>query len=170
MRTPMIAAATLLALACEAAPRPRLTASWTGSEASRLRAPASIRWCPRSSRLEVEAVREDAGIAMVLYTVDSLYVGTYEAFDPAVYPMQRPGVAGAARWFTEQEVHGYQSDSGSAELRREGELYTLRFGFRMLSIGMIDTIRLTGRVRGFAPGDCPADTASSLPDPGTFPR
>lgn len=137
----------------------RLRASWDGPKAGKLKAPAKVFWCTRAMRLEIEAIRDDAGVALAVYPADSLRPGRYEGFNPAVYPMQRPGSAAAARWFTEQEVKGYQSDSGSAELSRGEDGYRLRFGYRMIEVNLVDTLRLTGEVTAFTPGACPLDSS-----------
>ena len=137
----------------------RLRASWDGPKAGKLRAPATASWCPRAGRLEIQSVQDDAGIALVIYPAESLRAARYEAFDPGLYSMQRPGSAAAARWFTEQEVRGYQSDSGWADLTRDGENYVVRFGYRMIAANRVDTLRLSGQVSAFLPGACPLDRA-----------
>jgi hypothetical protein len=136
----------------------RLTASWTGSDTGRLAAPATAIWCPVASRLEVKAVRQDVGFGLVVYPRSDLAVGDYPAFDPGIDSVLRPGASGAARWYSEQEIVGYQSDSGSVGLTRSGDRLQLRFGFRMRSLEGKDTIRATGKATGLVPGPCPADS------------
>lgn len=128
-------------------------------------APASAAWCPVSGRLEVTAVREDMGFGLALYPLDSLAAGTYTAFDPGIDTASRPGVAGVARWFTERRVFGFQSDSGSLTLTRNGDRYEARFGLRLRSLDGGDTTRATGRATDLWPGACAADSV-----PGTAPK
>jgi len=156
VRAVVLAVVVSLLTACDGRGS-RLRASWDGPKAGKLRAPATASWCPRAARLEIESVQDDAGIALVIYPSESLRAGRYEAFDPGVYPIQHTGSAAAARWFTEQEVRGYQSDSGSADLTRDGDKYRVRFGYRMIAAVLLDTLRLSGQVTAFVPGECPVD-------------
>ena len=66
-------------------------------------------------------MRQDQGFGLVLYPVGELAPGSYPAFDPGIDTVQRPGVSAAARWFTDQDMAGFQSDSGSLELQRSGD-------------------------------------------------
>ncbi|MDH4131263.1 MAG: hypothetical protein OEW17_11505 [Gemmatimonadota bacterium] len=155
VRPTALAAVVPLLIACDGRGS-RLMASWDGPDAGELKAPAVASWCPGARRLEIEAIKGDAGVALVIYPVKALRPGRYEAFDPGLYPMQRPGSAAALRWFSEQEVQGYQSDSGSAQVT-EGEAgYQVRFGYRMIAATLLDTLRLAGEISEFAPGACPA--------------
>ena len=70
-------------------------------------------------------------------------------------------MAAASRYFTEQAVKGFQSDSGDLELERSGKTFSARFGFRMRSLEGRDTVRLTGRFRDVVPGRCPGDTTTA---------
>jgi hypothetical protein len=156
----------LVLVACETAGGPRLKASWDGAKAGKLRAQAIAAWCPQARRLEVEAIREDAGIALVIYPEDTLGTGSYEAFDPGRYAMQRPGSAAALRLFNDQEVKGYQSDSGLAAVTLEAGKYALQFGYRLVSVTLSDTLRVTGQATGLVPGPCRADDMSQPSDSG----
>lgn len=141
----------------------RLEARWTGADTGALRAPARAGWCAEAARLELAAIREDEGMGLALYPLDSLGPGTYPAFDPGVDTTPRPGVAAAARWYTDPAIVGYQSDSGSLTLTRAGAALTGEFGFRLTDLTREDTIRLTGRFQDVVPGPCRVD---SLPNPG----
>jgi hypothetical protein len=144
---------------CEKVARgPRLNAAWTGSDTGRISAPAAASWCPVAGRLEVKAVKGDMGFGLVLYPVSDLVAGTYPAFDPGADSVRRPGAAGAARWFTNHDVVGYQSDSGSVELTRKDERLQLRFGFRLRSLNGEDTVVAEGRAASLEPGPCLADS------------
>jgi hypothetical protein len=137
---------------------PRLNAAWIGSDTGKISAPAAASWCPVAGRLEVKAVKGDMGFGLVLYPVSDLAAGTYPAFDPGVDSVRRPGAAAAARWFTEQDIVGYQSDSGSVELTREDERLQLRFGFRLRSLDGEKIVVAEGRAASLEPGPCPADS------------
>ncbi len=128
-------------------------------------APAGAVWCPRSIRLEVTGLREDLGIGLVIYPVDSLVAGSYPAFDPGLDSSTRPGAAAAVRWFDEQTISGMQSDSGTVEVTPRGAGVDLSFAVRLRSLDGSDTIRMRGRATGLTPGPCPADSVT-----GTAPR
>jgi hypothetical protein len=149
----------LSATACEKVDRgPRLTATWTGADTGKISARAAASWCPVAGRLEVNAVHGDVGFGLVLYPVSDLAAGAYPAFDPGIDSAHRPGASAAARWFTEQNIVGYQSDSGSVELTRQDDRLQLKFGFRLRSLDGKDTLVAEGRAARLVPGACPADS------------
>jgi hypothetical protein len=126
---------------------------------------ASGAWCAGARRLEITSIHDDMGFGLALYPVDSLVAGTYDAFDPGIDTATRPGVAGVARWYTEQRIIGLQSDSGALKLSRNGESYDATFGFRFRSLDGYDTTNVTGRLSGVRLGPCLADSV-----PGTAPK
>jgi len=160
-----LALSAVLVLGCDGN-GPSLRASWDGPKTGKLHAPATALWCPKARRLEVSAIREDVGVAITVYPEEPPGAGSYEAFDPGRYTMQRPGSAAALRWFTEQEVRGYQSDSGVATVTIEGGKYAVQFGYRLVSVTLTDTVRMTGQATGLIPGPCPADDVSQPSDSG----
>jgi len=164
-RAVIVALSASLLLACGGS-GPTLRASWDGPKAGKLRAAATAAWCPKARRLEVDAIREDVGVALAIYPEEALAAGSYEAFDPGRSAMQRPGSAAALRWFTEQEVKGYQSDSGAATLSMENGKYGVQFGYRLVSVTLTDTLRVAGQAAGLSPGTCMADDVSQPSDSG----
>ncbi len=144
----------------------RLEASWTATDtalaAGKLSAGAQAAWCAVATRLEVTAIREDQGIGLVLYPADAIGPGTYPAFDPGIDTLiPRQGAAGALRWFTEQRLEAFQSDSGAVELSAAGEGFNARFGLRMVSLDRPETLRVTGTAKGLVAGPCPVDSIPS---------
>jgi hypothetical protein len=137
---------------------PRLTADWVGSDTGRISAAATASWCPVAGRLEVIARRGDTGFGLVLYPVSDLAAGSYPAFDPGVDTVRRPGATAAVRWFTERQVFGFQSDSGSVELTRVDDRLQLRFGFRLRRLDGERTMIAVGRAMALVPDSCPADS------------
>jgi hypothetical protein len=141
----------------------KLSASWVGSDTGKLTARPRAVFCPEGSRLELLALNGDAGLGLAIYPVSEVAAGTYDGFDPGVDSVHRPGVTGAARWFTEKEVEAYQSDWGSLDLTRDGRRITGVFALHMRRLGASeDSIILNGRFSGVTPGPCPAD---SVPPP-----
>jgi hypothetical protein len=127
----------------------------------RVTTPVLASWCPRSLRLEVTGIREDLGIGLVVYPVDSLVAGSYPVFDPGLDSSTRPGAAAAVRWFDEQTITGTQSDSGTVEVTLRGARIDLRFGVRLRSLDGRDTIRMRGQATGLTAGRCPADSLTA---------
>ena len=159
---PVLAAAAALALvlgACaRARPGPRLHVEWIGADTGRFSGPATASWCPVARRLEVRGVKDDLGFGLVVYPESLLVPGEYPVFDPGIDTVHRPGSAGAARWFTEQIVAGFQSDSGGVQVLESGAAVRLRFGFRMRSLTGEDTLRAEGEATRLVPGACSADS------------
>ena len=137
---------------------PYLSASWIGTDTGKVAGSAVASWCPVANRLEVTAVSQDAGFGVVIYPQADLATGDYPVFDPGIDSVHRPGASGAVRWFTEQQVKGYQSDSGLVTLTRSGTRVQLRFSLRMSSINGHDSIRAKGKATGLALGVCIADS------------
>jgi hypothetical protein len=140
----------------------RLSANWIGADTGKLNGPARAGWCDDDHRLELTAVQGDAGVGLALYPVADLRPGTYAASLPAADSTpHRPGVTGAARWFTDKAIAAYQSDSGALELSVSRGTLAGTFDFHMHALDGTDTVRLSGRFSGVRPGVCAAD---SLPD------
>jgi hypothetical protein len=161
-----IGSAALCALAallsCERPARgARLQASWIGSDTARVSAPATVAWCPVSGRLEVTAIRDDMGFGLVLYPVGEVAAGEFPALDAAGDSITRPGVAAAARRFSEKSILAYQSDSGGLALTREGDAFRVTFDFRMRSPDQAETVWVHGGATRLVPGPCPADSVPS---------
>jgi uncharacterized protein involved in copper resistance len=136
-------------------------ASWVGADTGKLDARPRAVFCQEGNRLELMAVQGDAGIGLVIYPDSGVQAGTYDGFDPGADTVPRPGVAGAARWFTEKEIPAYQSDWGTLELTRTGATLAGSFALHMRrSTGEGDPIMLNGRFSGVIPGPCPADSVS----------
>ena len=144
-----------------AASRSTLHAAWVGLDTGAVEGAARAVWCPEERRLELTAMENDAGVGFVLYPASTLEPGEYPAFDPGADTVRRPGAAAAVRRFTDAAVRGYQGDSGSLLLRREGKALAGKFGFRLRSLEGTDTLRLTGDFTGSVPGSCPADSTRS---------
>ena len=142
---------------------PALEAAWTGSDTGRITARATAGWCERGGVLEVTGRRQDLGFGIAIYPDGELQGGSYQAFDPGVDTARRPGVSAAARWFTETDLKGFQSDSGGLELRSTQGALEGSFRFRMRSLDGRDTIDVQGQLRGIRPGACPAVDSMAQP-------
>jgi len=140
-----------------------LTASWFGPDTGKVSGRPAAVWCRDERRLEVTLVKDDLGIGLVLYPADSLAPGKFPFFDPGADTIIRPAAAAAIRWFTEQAIEGYQTDSGGLVLEQSRGRYSGSFGFRLHSLDGAKLVRLTGTLAGVTPGPCPSD---SLPAPG----
>lgn len=146
-------------IACSEAPgKARMTASWTGADSGKVAAQPEVIWCQDDRRLVVTLVRDDLGVGLVLYPAESLAGGEYPAFDPGRDTIVRPSAAAGLRWFTEQAIVGYQSDSGGVVLEQDGPRFSGRFAFRLHSIENPRTILMTGTLKGLTPEPCSTDS------------
>lgn len=153
--------AVTLAACDRARPGPRFTVEWVASDSGHggtFDAPATARWCAVAERLEVQAIRDDRAFGLVVYPESVLVPGEYAVFDPGVDTVHRPSAVAAARWFTDQSVAGFQSDSGVVEILEAGPTVRMRFGLRLRSLTGQDTLRAEGQAVRLAPEGCPADS------------
>ncbi len=155
------ALAALLAACGASAGKGELSASWIGADTGKVSASPVTVWCRDAQRLEVTLVQDDFGIGFVLYPVDTLLAGEFPVFNPGTDTVVRPAVAAAVRWFTEQAIDGYRSDSGAMVLETTGARLSARFGFRLQSLDGAKRIRLTGTLKEILPGACPSDSLPS---------
>lgn len=137
------------------------SASWVGSNTGKLSGTPRAVFCREGNHLEIMASRGDVGVGLAVYPAKDLVSGNYEGFDPQD-SIVRPGVAGAARWFTERDIRAFQSQSGSLNLVKNGAAWSGGFGLQLRRVGAdTDSIMLSGQFRGVVPGPCPADSVSS---------
>jgi hypothetical protein len=132
-----------------------------GSDTGKLSAAPRAAFCTEGNHLEILATKGDLGIGLAIYPGEKLEDGSFEAFDPSVDSISRPGVAAAARWFTEREIAAYQSDWGSLKLKKRGQVLSGGFAMHLRKVGVdSDTIVLNGHFSGVVPGPCVPDTVS----------
>ena len=141
---------------------PHLQASWSGAAAGAGSFPVRGVWCEQPGLLRITAVTGDTGVGLAVYAHDSLLVGDYPVIDPADSTAPRMGAAVALRWFTEHEVAGYQSDSGTVVVTGSSARLAGSFEARLRSLNRVDTIRVSGRftnvrVTPASPSECPTD-------------
>jgi len=140
------------------------TASWVGADTGKLSGRPRAVFCAGENLLELTAVQGDVGVGLAVYPSAELASGPYDGFDPGIDSVRRPGVTGAARWFTEREIAAYQSDWGSLQLVARGPAVAGTFALHMHKVGAdTDSIVLNGRFKGVVPAPCPADSVSPPP-------
>jgi hypothetical protein len=140
-----------------------ITASWIGTDTGEVSAAANTVWCRDPRRLEVTAIDGDLGLGLVLYPSDTALPGEFKGFDPGADTVIRPAAAAALRWFTEQAIEGYQSDSGGVTLEAEARRLSGQFRFRLRSLDRNKIVRLTGTLDGLTPGVCQSDSLPGGP-------
>jgi hypothetical protein len=116
-------------LGCNRAPASRGVAGqidvrWTGSEPGRLTGGATAEWCSILRLLEITAIRGDTGIALAIYSADTILPGEYRVINPAKTESLPPAAGIALRWASQTAIKGFQGESGSVVLERSrsGEL------------------------------------------------
>lgn len=146
-----------LVLACE--PRGRqagagaeVSARWDGARDGSMTAPASATWCENRRLLEIRSIRGDTGIALALYPVRALTVGSYRVVEPARAESMPPAAGVAVRWLAKNVVQGFRGDSGQLQLERSstGQL-SGRVQARARSVVDTQRILLTASFRGITP-------------------
>ncbi len=152
--------------------QPALTARWSGADSGRLVAPAVATWCQERRLLEISAVADDSGLAVVAYPGPNGMVGTFPLFDPLTDSTRRPGAAVAARWPKVDLVLGYRSIDGVAHLAAgEGTISgsiqgrLLRAGSTAETLSM--DIQFPAVHIDSSAGTCPPDSASAARPPGS---
>lgn len=140
--------------------RGSFSASWVGSDTGKLSGTPRAALCREGNLLEILVSKGDVGVGLVLYPEKELAAGNYRAFHPQDSVL-RPGVAAAARWFTERDIRAFQSDWGSLHLAQAGGAYSGGFGLRLRRVGAdTDSIMLSGQFKGVVPGPCGSDSVS----------
>lgn len=140
--------------------RGSFSASWVGSDTGKLSGTPRAALCRDGNLLEILVSKGDVGVGLVVYPEKDLAGGNYPAFDPQD-SVVRPGVAAAARWFTERDIRAFQSDFGALNLVQRGEAWSGGFGLHLRRVGAdSDSIVLSGQFKGVVPGPCGSDSVS----------
>lgn len=140
--------------------RGSFSASWVGADTGKLTGTPRAALCRDGNRLEILVSKGDVGVGLVVYPEKDLVGGNYTAFDPQD-SVVRPGVAAAARWFTERDIRAFQSDWGALNLVQRGEAWSGGFGIHLRRISAdTDSIILSGQFKGVVPGPCGSDSVS----------
>ena len=159
------------AIGCKPA-QPALTASWSGSDSGRLVAPAVATWCQERRLLEISAVADDSGLAVIAYPGPNGMLGTFPLFDPLTDSTRRPSAAVAVRWPKVDMVLGYRSIDGVAHLTGgagtisgsiQGRLLLAGSSAETLSMDIqFPALLIDSSVTG-----CPPDSAGPARPPGS---
>ena len=148
---------------------------WNGSARGKISGAAVAEWCAAQRRLEVRALQGDTGIAVALYSRDSLVPGRYPVVDPAKAESVPPAAGVALRWLAQSAVVGAQGDSGIINLTKSPSgQFSAQLKARARSVSDAKRVTVTGTFqdlvirpggRGCAPPDqarnadaAPADT------------
>jgi hypothetical protein len=136
-----------------------------GSDTGEISGTPRASFCTNGNVLEILVTKGDLGVGLAVYPEKELAGGNYPAFNPQD-SVVRPGVAAAARWFTERDIRAFQSDWGSLNLVKKGQSLSGGFGLRLKRVAAdSDTLVLSGQFKGVVPGPC-ADSSVSSPDTG----
>jgi len=133
--------------------------------------PGAALWCAGPAWLELFAGSNDTGVAVAVFTRDSVLEGRFPILpvgerDDSLRPM----ASLAVRWFSETELLAFEGRSGTVELAMADDGLTARLTGHLMVLTDDDTLDLTGSfpalrvVRG-GPG-CPAagDSSSAMLD------
>ncbi len=143
---------------------PALTATWSGADSGRLVVPAVATWCRERRLLEISAVKDDSGLALIVYPGPHGTAGTFPLFDPLTDSTRRPSAAVAARWPKVDVVLGYRSIDGVAHLAGAPGTISGSVQARLLRSGSTGAESLSMRIEfpalpiDTSTGSCPPDT------------
>ncbi|HEU5219204.1 MAG TPA: hypothetical protein VFU23_11125 [Gemmatimonadales bacterium] len=148
----MLIAAAVLGAACTrrtddvAHPRPgTLAVEWSGKLRGSFTAPATARWCPADTLLEIIAARADTAIGISLLARDSVSAGVYLVNGIQTFTPGRPQASAALRMLGDATLLGYEGMSGQITVGEGGSRAvsgTIEVRFRPVS-GM-DTLQVKG--------------------------
>jgi hypothetical protein len=126
-------------------------------------APMTAEWCAERRLLEIRGVAGDTGVAVLLYSVDTIDADTYRVVRPEGADTLAPAAAVALRVFTSNTIQGYQGDSGSVALDygKNGELSgvieararSVVNGQLLTLIGSVRDLRVVPQIRGCGSAD-----------------
>ena len=172
MRRPRLIIPMLLLAACgnEKKADARLALDWTGADTGRLEAPATARWCPADTTLEIAGVEADSGVAVAIFPPDSIAPGVYPVGAPGQV-MARPRAGIALRRFGENLVLGYYSLSGTVTVDSGAPLHgSLQATLKGVNSG--DQVNVSGSFNGLAVEagglTCRPDRPGTAVDTGLF--
>lgn len=125
--TALVVGATVLAAGCSKPSDakiegPQLEARWTvvGGDSATVRGPATAEWCDSLRLVQLQTLRGDTGVAIVLYPVKELAAGKFPIVPPDHADSAPPAAALAIRWFEETSIRGFQGDSGEVVVSQDG--------------------------------------------------
>jgi hypothetical protein len=140
-----------------------LSASWKGVDSGQLAAPATAAWCASGGLLEIMAIANDSGVAVLLYPTDGLRSGSFAVVDPLHQRVHAGAAALGARWTSEEAIVGFRGVSGGVRLRVENgslagdmDAKMLRPGFSAESLWFKGSF--TGVRADSGPTACPPDS------------
>lgn len=146
----------------------RLEVEWTGADTGKLSGPAVAEWCGPLHQLQIRALQGDSGIALALYSTDTVRPDSYPVLPPERADSMPPAAAVALRLFQETAVKGFRGDSGRVILDRPvGGRFSGRFRVALQSATDGSRLRASGRFRGVTPVP---SARECLPRPPRQPR
>jgi hypothetical protein len=161
----------LAVLACgEDEPTGRVTLSWTGSDTGRLEAPATARWCPADTALEIVGIVADSGAGVAIFPPDTITPGVYPVGVPGE-SVARPRAGVALRRFGENLILGLYSLSGTVTVDTGSPLH----GSLVATLKDVNTgsqLNVTGNFSGLVvesgEATCRNDGTATAADTGLF--
>ncbi len=98
-----------------------LDVRWAGPtvDSANFSAPGSAAWCDSPRMVQIQALRGDTGIAIIVYPAKEFGAGRFPVVPPARADSAAPAAAVAIRWFAETAVRGFQGDSGTVIVQQD---------------------------------------------------
>ena len=101
--------------------------------------------------LEIRAIQGDTGLAVAVYTVDTIAPDSYRVVEPTRADSAPPSARVALRLFGQTSIKGYQADSGTVILEPSGAgKVSGSLAARARSVLNGEQIRLNAKFQGVA--------------------
>ena len=120
-----------------------IAVSWTGKLTGGFAAPATARWCPADSLLEITGVGTDTAIAIALIARDSLRAEAYPINETRNYTSGRPQANAGLRMLGDLLL-GYDAMGGQVSVTQAGPAVSGTLDVRLRPVAGSDTLQLRG--------------------------
>jgi hypothetical protein len=164
-----LAALLVAALACgedEISGPGSIEVAWTGADTGKLVVPASARWCPNDSLVEITGVSGDSGVALAVLPADTTIAPGVFSVGLPIRVRSRPGARVAIRWSETPLTQGFYGLSGTVTIDSATALSgTLEATLKSVHDDREITMSGTFRSLTISPGSAQACGASGLGSP-----
>lgn len=120
-----------------------IAVSWTGKLKGSFAGPATARWCPADSLLEITAVRTDTAVALALIARDSLRAESYPVNETRDYTPGRPQASAGLRMLGDILL-GFDAMGGQVSVTQAGPVVSGTLEVRLRPVAGADTLQMRG--------------------------
>ena len=122
-----------------------MSLQWTGKLRGSFTAPASARWCPADSLLEVIASRADTSAGLAIIARDTLRAEVYGVNETQNYTPGRPQASVSLRMLGDMALLGYDGMGGQVTVSHaDGRIVSGSLDVKLRPVSGGDTLQLRG--------------------------